>query len=196
MNKELLYSALFSTFLHSFIIGLLLHSNNPNYHFFIPGRAHNISIYFIKNRAHRESHKTVRLKTQNIYSSKTSLAMNLKYHHLSALKNNHFTSHKRNHNKKIAGTTLNPLVTLIYHTIEQHIVYPTSAKRLGHHGQVIISFLLEPSGYIHSAQITQTSHYTDLDHAALRTIERAQPIAHVSKYLKSVQQITIPIIYR
>ncbi len=196
MNRELLYSALFSVLLHSLILGLLFYSNNTKYHFFIPGQTKNISVYFIKNRSHQMLHKTITLKSQNKYSAKTMLAMSLKYRYQSIPKKNHSTIHRKIHHKKIAGTTINPLVMLIYHAIEQHIVYPISVKKLGRHGQVIVSFILDPSGYIHSAHITQTSHYTDIDNAALSTIERSQPIAKASKYLKSAQQVTIPIIYQ
>jgi protein TonB len=50
--------------------------------------------------------------------------------------------------------------------------YPSSARRQGHQGRVIVQFTVDERGYVVDAKITSPSPYSALNEEALRTVRR------------------------
>ncbi len=59
---------------------------------------------------------------------------------------------------------------LVYASIERNKQYPAIARKLGHEGEVAVSFLLARDGSLKSASVSSSSGFFELDEAALEAV--------------------------
>lgn len=64
-------------------------------------------------------------------------------------------------------------LSVISNIVQRHINYPPIARRMGWEGKVLVSFVLEPNGYIRDLKVLKSSGYEVLDKEALDAIRRS-----------------------
>lgn len=77
--------------------------------------------------------------------------------------------------------------------LAERLTYPRNALRLRQQGEVVVSFLLSPSGEVSGLEVTRTSDFDLLDAAAKSLIESSSAL--FPKPTKTVR-ITVPISYK
>ena len=83
---------------------------------------------------------------------------------------------------------------LVLAWIEKHKRYPESARRRGIEGKPMVRFRLDRSGRVLEASMARATGRRDLDEAAVRTIERADPFpAFPPELTDQTMEFTVPI---
>ena len=80
----------------------------------------------------------------------------------------------------------------IMEDIQQGIVYPRMARRMGWEGTAVISFVVCETGAIEDIQIVESSGYSLLDENAVKTIKKTAPFP--SPPVRAV--LVVPVTYR
>jgi len=94
--------------------------------------------------------------------------------------------------KKLLTAYLNS----IYLKIEKHKEYPFWARRHGIEGRVIVVFSLKRNGQLKEINVEESSGYSLLDKAAIKTIKRAAPFpAFPPELNKKIITLRIPICF-
>ena len=105
----------------------------------------------------------------------------------------------------LAATDINDIVQqardriILYlsNYINLHKTYPKFARQQGWEGKVLLSFRVEPNGYINSIQIARTSGYAILDKAAIKTLREVGRIPHASLWLRgNMAQLQFSFVYQ
>jgi protein TonB len=83
---------------------------------------------------------------------------------------------------------------LVLAWIEKHKRYPESARRRGIEGKPTVRFRIDRSGRVLLAELQRETGRRDLDEAAVRTIERADPFpAFPADLTDQTMEFTVPI---
>lgn len=80
----------------------------------------------------------------------------------------------------------------IMEDIQQGIVYPRMARRMGWEGTAVISFVVCETGAVEDIQIVESSGYSLLDENAVKTIKKTAPFP--SPPVRAV--LVVPVTYR
>jgi len=88
------------------------------------------------------------------------------------------------------------LMRLLHTAIEQAQQYPASAQEQQREGRVTLAFTLAPNGSISHSRVAASSGISSLDHAALQALHAAAPFQHINKYLHSVENYQIDVIFK
>jgi TonB family protein len=84
----------------------------------------------------------------------------------------------------------------IFTHIERFRTYPVAAKRQGLEGTVRLAFLLYRNGALGDIRVTESSHYTMLDHAAIENIRAGDPYPPFPSDLEEKSLwIDVPIVF-
>ncbi|HTM64330.1 MAG TPA: TonB family protein, partial [Gammaproteobacteria bacterium] len=84
----------------------------------------------------------------------------------------------------------------LHTAIEQAQQYPASAQEQQREGRVTLAFTLAPNGSISHSRVAASSGISSLDHAALQALHAAAPFQHINKYLHSVENYQIDVIFK
>ncbi len=92
--------------------------------------------------------------------------------------------------KGSAGSNIPPSVlaaykTLVRERIEEHKLYPLSAREKGIQGDVWVNFVLSKDGKLKKIRVVKSSLYRSLDAAALKSIEASNPFPPFPKEIKT-----------
>lgn len=82
---------------------------------------------------------------------------------------------------------------IIAKLVRENLEYPYLARRLGHQGKIILSFILNPKGEVSELKILKSSGYDMLDSEALRAVNRVK--TKFPKPQKTVV-VTLPIVFQ
>ncbi len=93
--------------------------------------------------------------------------------------------------------TVNHMLGLIRHSIQEHFVYPPFAQRQGWEGEVLVALQLSAEGEIRDIRVIRSSGYRVLDEDALLILRRIGSIPNARAWLHGQRySAQIPIIYR
>ena len=83
------------------------------------------------------------------------------------------------------GTTVDPsLVGIILARIESAKVYPKAAVRRRLEGTATVKFRIAPDGTVEEIHIVESSGFSILDRASVKTVKRAAPLPYIDSWLK------------
>ena len=85
------------------------------------------------------------------------------------------------------------LILLLHNKIQSELIYPEAAKLFNKQGVVTVEFLLHSDGMVDQLKILKTSRYSDLDTAAIETIEKISPVIDAVPLLRHDQNIVINV---
>jgi TonB family protein len=92
--------------------------------------------------------------------------------------------------------TADALTRLLGRALSTHFAYPKEAGMLGIKGKVIIGMDLHSNGELSDIQILQSSHYADLDAAALYAVNRAPTVKGADKFISRVRHFVVGFVFR
>ena len=92
--------------------------------------------------------------------------------------------------------SLSPLVNNLEQAIEQHKYYPLSALQQHQQGNVNIAFVLHPNGTLTNIHIVNSSHYVELDSAAVNAVTAASPVYSIAQYVKNDMPVQLRLQYK
>jgi len=88
------------------------------------------------------------------------------------------------------------LTRLLGRALSAHFAYPKEAGILGIKGKVIIGMDLHPNGELSDIQILQSSHYSDLDTAALYAVNTAPIVKGANQFISRPRHFVVGFVFR
>ena len=86
------------------------------------------------------------------------------------------------------------LVAEIRHQIHRHLLYPSSLRKAGIEGRVVVQFLLSPEGQLLDLTVRASSGHPQLDTLALHAVEDASPFTVSGQHGRL--RFTLPIQFK
>lgn len=82
---------------------------------------------------------------------------------------------------------------LLLSHLEKHRRYPAAARARRAQGVTYVTFRMNRAGSVLSAQVTRSSGSSSLDHAALDTLKRAQPLPKIPEDRPDPLELSVPV---
>jgi len=94
-----------------------------------------------------------------------------------------------------APAEFGPFLARFRRLIQEHVVYPLAARRLGLSGRVELEVLLDPAGRVRAVTLVTSSAHGLLDEAAIEAVRRVPSVPMPEHLPRRILRVRLPVIF-